>query len=172
MAQADTCRLSIIWKLDGADHAVNVLHFDSNGHVIDQADADAVAAAVDAAFISSNFEDTVANNYSLDRIVLRDLNVDNQPEFSAIIDSPGLVAADVLPLSTSLCITLRTPLAGRDLAVIGRLPPALGDMGPNESRNLRSDSRQHGATFNHGVERKNSQGKRTSCDSRCGLRRR
>lgn len=113
MALANTARLSLIWTLDDQDHAVNVLHYDSNGDAINQTTANDLAVICEAALVTSNFEDTLANNFKLARITVRNLDVDNQPEYSAEVDHAGLVTADVLPLSTSLCITLRTALAGR-----------------------------------------------------------
>lgn len=116
-----TVQAQIIWGKNGADHAVNVLHFINNTAApVTQAMVDDVAAGMVVAFNEPDltpvaFRTRISNDYTLERVTLRDINVANQPLFESTGSplSTGSSSADPLPDATALVVTLRTELAGR-----------------------------------------------------------
>lgn len=110
----DTVRVNLIWSLSGAEYAVNVLHYIvPSGQVVGGATATDLAADIGGAFVASALDSWIATVVRLARLTVRDLRTANQPEYSAVIDEPGLDSTVPLPLQTSLVATFRTALAGR-----------------------------------------------------------
>lgn len=107
--------LRLIWTQGGTPAAVNVFGVVNSGNVaITQTLTNTIGAAVKAAFTSSTQATFVHTSVSLANIGLRDVRTANQPEFlEAAAAVPGTGTGDLLPLNVSLCITLRTALAGR-----------------------------------------------------------
>jgi len=109
-----TVRANIVWSLSGAEYALNVLHFIvPGGQVVTGATATDLAADVSAALGASQLDDWLDSSVELSRVSVRDLRTANQPEYSAALSVFGTLAGDILSLQTSLCITLRTALAGK-----------------------------------------------------------
>lgn len=110
----DTARVNVVWALSGQEYAVNVLHYNIGGAIgIGAGTATALAAAIDTAFSASNLDGWLDSSVELARVGVRDLRVANQPEYNAPLSTFGTLSGDILPLQTSLCITLRTALAGK-----------------------------------------------------------
>lgn len=107
--------LRLIWTQGGAPAAVNVYGVINTGNVaITQTLTNTVSAAIKAALTSSGQAALVNTAIALAQVGLRDVRTANQPEFlDAAAAVPGTAAGDLLPLNTSLCLTLRTALAGR-----------------------------------------------------------
>jgi len=107
-------QMRLIWSLSGQLYALNILGVvNAGGIAITQALTNTVGAAVKSAFTSSGQVGVVSTIVSLANVGLRDVRSASQPEF---IDTGGAVAGtlagDFLPPQISLCITLRTALAG------------------------------------------------------------
>lgn len=110
----DTARVNLIWQMAGADHMVNVLHYNIGSSVgVGQATADDLAADVQAAYAASGLDAYQANEYVLDRVTVRDIRTANQPEFSASVADGGVSVEAPLPPGVALVVTLRTALSGR-----------------------------------------------------------
>lgn len=107
--------LRLIWTQGGVPAAVNVFGVLNTGNVaITQTLTNTIGAAVKAGFTSSTQATFVHTTIALASIGLRDVRTANQPEFlEAAAAVPGTGTGDLLPLNVSLCITLRTALAGR-----------------------------------------------------------
>lgn len=104
----------LIWNRGGVGHAVNVLGALNPGAVaITQGLTNTVGAAVKAALVSSNLDDSLGSDYSLAQVGLRNIAVEDQAEFlDANAAQPGLEATALLPPQIALVVTLRTALAG------------------------------------------------------------
>jgi hypothetical protein len=122
----DTVQVDLIWQLDGVDFAANVLHFlVGPSFEVDQSAADDIADAVGAAFDAggTSWKDITNTGMGLKRVLVRDLREASQPQFVGDVSLLGNNASDPLPLQTSLCVTLRTGLAGRKFRGRVYLPP-------------------------------------------------
>ena len=113
VTNAGFCRL--IWTQGGVPYAVNVLGIQNTATVtITQTLTNTVGTAIKASLASSQLNAQLGPTIALSQIGLRSIHVANQPEF---LDSgspaPGTATGDVLPPQVSLCVTLRTALAGR-----------------------------------------------------------
>lgn len=106
--------IRLIWAHGGSDYAVNVLGAENPGPVaINQALANTLDTAIKARFVSTSMEDNVPTDFALARVTLRDINTANQAEFpGAGGPQPGVNVGHALPPQVSLCVTLRTALAG------------------------------------------------------------
>ena len=110
----DTVRVNLVWSLEGADYAVNVLHYIvPAGQVVGSATASDLASDIATAFTGGALDSWISNDVDLARLTVRDIRTANLPEFGAVVAAPGTSASDVLPLQTSLVATFRTALAGR-----------------------------------------------------------
>lgn len=111
----NAARVTLVWALSGTEYAVNVLHYDVGGlGTITQAHADDLAAEVSAAFSAAgSWQDIAGTVVTLARTTIRDLRTLNRPEFSSVVGVAGSAASNLLPLASSLVVTLRTALAGR-----------------------------------------------------------
>lgn len=116
----NTIQCRLVWNLDGAEHAVNVLHFrNDNNVVVDQALANQVATAINTASSALHagvaYRQRIANNFTLQKVTLRNIHAANQPEIENAVQ-PVFTGQDpgaILPVATALVVTLRTPLAGK-----------------------------------------------------------
>lgn len=106
--------LRLLWSKGGTRYAVNVLGAsNAAATTIDQAFANTLGAAIKASFTSSGFAGRVSTDVTLDKVGVRNINVANQAEFlDSGLPVAGTDAADPLPASSSLVITLRTANAG------------------------------------------------------------
>lgn len=110
----NTVRVNLVWGLNGAEYAVNVLHYVvPSGQVVTGATATDLALDIAGPFVSGALDTWISDDVSLERVTVRDLRTANQPEYSAPTSAAGTSTSDVLPLQTSLVVTLRTALAGR-----------------------------------------------------------
>ena len=107
--------MRLLWAQGGVLSAINVMGVvNAGGIAITQTLTNTVGAAIKSGFTSSGLVASIATNFSLVSVGLRDIRSVSQPEF---LDTGGPVAGtsagDLLPLQTALCITLRTALAGQ-----------------------------------------------------------
>jgi hypothetical protein len=110
----DCWQVRLIWNFGGNPYAVNVLHVFTESTVVpDSSNAADMADALEAAHLSSNLDDFQVNDVTLAQVGVRNLNFANQPEILAPTTAAGISTGDPLPLMVSLCVTLRTALAGR-----------------------------------------------------------
>lgn len=107
--------LRCIWNAGGVPAAVNVYGVrNANAIPITQTLTNTIAAAIKAGFTSSTLASQIGTTVSLGQVGLRDIATANQPEFlDGAVAVPGTAAGDLLPPNVSLCVTLRTALAGR-----------------------------------------------------------
>lgn len=107
--------MRLIWNAGGVPSAVNVYGVDNaSSAVITQALTNTVGAAVKAALTSSGLGARLGSTISLANVGLRSIASPNQPEFmDAAVATACTGSGDLLPLNVSLCVTLRTALAGR-----------------------------------------------------------
>lgn len=107
--------LRCLWNLGGVPSAVNVYGVDNASSVaITQTLTNTVGAAVKAALTSSGLGAAISSQVSLASVGIRDLGSANAPEFiDAAVATAATGTGDLLPLNVSLCVTLRTALAGR-----------------------------------------------------------
>jgi len=106
---ADTLRVELVWRFGVIDFAVNVLHFTTGaGDPLTQAMVDAMGADIEAAFVSSSFDDQYSTESELDRIVVRDLRTDGNGPVSFQLDHSGTIAENPCPAQTCVVTTLRT----------------------------------------------------------------
>lgn len=109
----DLVQARLYWTLDGADRAQNVLHFNNGGAAVGQGDADEMATSIINALAASDLLLSLANEWTLDRVGVRSIDSANLPEFLADVNATGGSATDTLPPAVTLCVTLRTAMAGR-----------------------------------------------------------
>lgn len=109
---SQTSELRLLWTLESIPYAVNVLHFRNVSVDVDQDLADDLAANVASVFESSNLADYVSTHVELSQAGVRDLRTADLPEFLGSVSNAGSGAGDIMPPSTSLCVTLRTAKAG------------------------------------------------------------
>lgn len=109
-------RLGLIWQLDGADYAVNVLHGQIPAGVVVSASVSSWASAVAAAWDTAQLGHTtegLANNVRLDRLTARDLREANLAEYQSPVAKTGTSAQSILPAGVCIVVTHRTAKAGR-----------------------------------------------------------
>lgn len=112
----ETIQARLVYDKDGADYAVQVLHYKvASTFVVDQTNTDDfaadVAAAWDAGAVSQR--DLTSDNVRLNRVGLRDIRNPNLPLFEKSLTLAGFAAADPMPAQTAYVVTLRTSFAGR-----------------------------------------------------------
>lgn len=106
----------LVWGSASSPLAVNVLGSRKVGAgAIDQATANTLSTAIKARFTASGYAALVPNTLGLISVGIRDISQPNLPEF---VGAGGITlgtqaAGKVLPPQVSLCITLRTALAGK-----------------------------------------------------------
>jgi hypothetical protein len=96
----------------------------TNSTAVDQAKADALDAAIKAAFVSSGFNGCLDPSSNLVSVGIRDVKGANQPEFSGNGPaSPGtVVGGQIVPKSAALVLTYKTLLAGKSYRGRSYLP--------------------------------------------------
>lgn len=110
---AGAAQIRLLWDV-GTEGAVNVLGAQVTGGVtFNQALADAIGQTIKGAF-TAQLGALMATSTHLVHVGVRDLRTPNQPEF---LDSGATVAGtgtgDPMPASVAICVTLRTPKAGK-----------------------------------------------------------
>jgi hypothetical protein len=110
----DCVQAVIKWEFNTTPWAVNVLHYtDSTFPTINQAVADAFAADVGAAWDASGIGPLTADEWRINGVSVRSIDVANQPPIDAALVRTGTATGDALSPQLAVCITLRTALAGR-----------------------------------------------------------
>lgn len=108
-------QMRLIWSLSGQLYALNVMGVvNAGGIAITQALTNTIGTAIKAGFSSSGHLAETHSTVSLANIGLRDIRTPNTAEFidtGAAVE--GTSTGDILPLQTSMCVTLRTAFAGR-----------------------------------------------------------
>lgn len=107
--------LRLIWTLNGNPYAVNVFGaVNSGGSAATQAACNALGTAIKNALTSTAHVGNLSSTVALQRVMLRNISIPNQIEYQdAASPVVGTSSAVLLPPQTSLCVTLRTALAGR-----------------------------------------------------------
>lgn len=109
-----TLQIRVIWALNGADWAENVLHaLIGAGPSVDQSMADAIASDAGAAHVSSGLNVLQPTGVTLDRVAIRDIRTANQALIESPVGSAGTATSQLLPRGNALVVTLRTALAGK-----------------------------------------------------------
>lgn len=114
MAVPSTLRLELVWRLQGADWAVNVLHYTTGTAIPVTADSMApVAFAISAAFGTSGMDDAYSSQTQLNRFRVRDLRADGLEVQEFVINSTGLNGGPPMPRQTCIVTKLQSTFFGR-----------------------------------------------------------
>lgn len=138
----------LIWTNGGTPYAVNVLGARNPGAVsITQALTNTVGSAIKGAVASSGLADELSNVVALANVGMRNIAIANQPEFlDAAVPAGGVAAVALLPPQVSLCVTLRTALAGRSFR--GRVfLPGFTEDSNDTGGSASADARTAGVAF-------------------------
>lgn len=111
----NTVQVRLIWYQGTSPAAVNVLHGIKKTPFagVDQGSVNALRAAIAATWPTATIKSEISSTYGIRDVTMRDLNSPNNVEFVATgAQLVGSSTADLLPLQTALCCTLRTSKAG------------------------------------------------------------
>lgn len=112
---ASTVKCAIVQNTAGGNAAVNTLYFrKGGGGIISAADLATVGDFVKNA-IQSYYGPATSNTWSVDRLELRAMDVQDGPVlvYTDELPEPGTRTSPALPDNVALCITFYTGLAGR-----------------------------------------------------------
>lgn len=108
-------QLKLIWTLNGAEAAINILNWaNPQNNIVNQAAADAIDSGVKAGLASSGLGAQLYSGVALARIEVRDLTQNSNPWYLGTGAAvAGTSAANPLPAATSFVVSLTTGFRGR-----------------------------------------------------------
>lgn len=149
MANAISVRMN--WTVANLRQQSQVLHFANPAPIaVNQALADNVADACEAALSSSGLRAGLKTTVELTDVAVRDVSVPTSPEYISAVGMAGTGTTDLLPIQTAMCVTLRTNKAGRSFrgrTYLGGFVEGTSDVGGR----IGSGTRTQGVAFIQGV---------------------
>jgi hypothetical protein len=106
--------MKIVWHAGANPHALNILHFNNGGGVIDQARANLIDTNVKLAFTSPGLVGMFYTGLSLHHVEVRSMTNNSDPWWiGSGAPVPGTGAGNPLPAATAFVVSLATGLRGR-----------------------------------------------------------